>query len=1317
MFKPAIVKTKSKPHFLPGNRSPRPGFALVVTLVLMVLLSILALGLLSLASVELRTSGVSKHDAIARQNALLAMQLAIGELQKHLGPDKRTSANAELVDALFEDTNPHWVGAWNTEGGFRTWLVSGNEQTIVPADPTQDATSAAHNPGAVLATGTISDPGVILVGAASAGEASTPGSPDNKHHVVAPAVALRSPDSSLLGRYAWWVGDEGGKANLAAAVEKLPAASADVSEHLMHFASSPNRGFPSLGEPWKRWLPDGPNPLLVNSDGKFPSRRQVTLADGALVEEMKEHFHDFTVTSAGVMSDSNQGGLKKDLSIAFEIPEEDFEKSEFTRVLVSGEPDQDLAFATDHDTPGGRAIYSSSSLKGRSTKTAVNYRDPSWDASFVYRGPTFDQLRDHYQLYRRVEDPFGSDASIQAQTYSPGSLDMSYNTAKTNTLWHDFHGAQFQWNSNDLAQGENDAVEDIIQHGNNSPAIRIRPLTTELVPEVQHHAYTMALQSYKEGGDPPGYSRMRLFVHPYFTLYNPYNVEITSPPISITVARAEVAAKFELQGDPPTDIGTKKTVWLATLYPVDSTSGGDAVTSGYQSQGHILSDSGSSAYAPDAIRLRPGEIKLYTISGNKPFDMDTLAALNRSDRILSFQAVDPSSPGQLFRTGMYKELRYRYDDVLTPPDADKEPDPYLVPDGIPFKLTVDNAKYIEKGGRGDRPPLGSNGNEFYELSWSMESPGGTSDSVRKVRTFNGTYWLGEPINNDSPLYLNTSEIAGDVNAADGGNKRFVGQTDNFWKPTKGGVNSDSNISLATHNHRAPVQSNSGTGGQGPNATRGPATWEGTAELLDGGAPNLNLRFWGSSTDPAVGGQDYVTLFEVPRVPLTSIAEFTQANLSRAYTAPAYALGNSYASPYIPAEDLWWRSGAASNASADRMWTLDDSYIFNEALFDSYFFSSLNPGLDGNSWNNRLPESSVRLGSGDPTKTSPLQTRLDAWRTKAEKLLNPHIRFILPSGKSVEDAEDDLDLGKAYSETQESLESAEDIRPHNAIASYILNTGAFNVNSTSVPAWRAMLAGQRDAAVSYFMNTGSLDVNKEDEETPFQRTSPGAEDQATGDDRNLWNGYRSLSDADIDGLAQAIVVEVKRRARDRGPGKAGRPFTTLAEFINRKQAPPSDPSSLKGILQTALDDKLNDPASLTGYSAAGAQSQHVTKKKTSPGETVTIPYVNPGALAASTIAGAPQWLMQSDILENIGQRLSARSDTFVIRAYGESISAEDNQVGGRAWLEATVQREPGFVDSANDPALPLTSPGLTEANKNYGRRFRIISLQWLSPQEL
>ncbi len=63
------------------------GFALVVTLTLMVLLSILALGLLSLSSVALRTTGIRSDASIARANARVALSLAIAEIQKHAGPD------------------------------------------------------------------------------------------------------------------------------------------------------------------------------------------------------------------------------------------------------------------------------------------------------------------------------------------------------------------------------------------------------------------------------------------------------------------------------------------------------------------------------------------------------------------------------------------------------------------------------------------------------------------------------------------------------------------------------------------------------------------------------------------------------------------------------------------------------------------------------------------------------------------------------------------------------------------------------------------------------------------------------------------------------------------------------------------------------------------------------------------------------------------------------------------------------------------------------------------------------------------------------
>jgi hypothetical protein len=87
--------------------------ALVVTLSLMILLTILAVGLLSLSAVSLRTTTQAQDQQTARANARLAMMIAIGELQKTLGPDQRVSAPADLAHP--SATMPHWVGVYGNK--------------------------------------------------------------------------------------------------------------------------------------------------------------------------------------------------------------------------------------------------------------------------------------------------------------------------------------------------------------------------------------------------------------------------------------------------------------------------------------------------------------------------------------------------------------------------------------------------------------------------------------------------------------------------------------------------------------------------------------------------------------------------------------------------------------------------------------------------------------------------------------------------------------------------------------------------------------------------------------------------------------------------------------------------------------------------------------------------------------------------------------------------------------------------------------------------------------------------------------------------
>ena len=91
------------------------GFALVVTLSLMILLTVIAVGLLSLSAISLRSSSQSMAQSEARSNAKLALMLAIGELQKTMGPDQRISASGAITDTDSSKVkNPHWTGVWDS---------------------------------------------------------------------------------------------------------------------------------------------------------------------------------------------------------------------------------------------------------------------------------------------------------------------------------------------------------------------------------------------------------------------------------------------------------------------------------------------------------------------------------------------------------------------------------------------------------------------------------------------------------------------------------------------------------------------------------------------------------------------------------------------------------------------------------------------------------------------------------------------------------------------------------------------------------------------------------------------------------------------------------------------------------------------------------------------------------------------------------------------------------------------------------------------------------------------------------------------------
>ncbi len=382
---------------------------------------------------------------------------------------------------------------------------------------------------------------------------------------------------------------------------------------------------------------------------------------------------------------------------------------------------------------------------------------------------------------------------------------------------------------------------------------------------------------------------------------------------------------------------------------------------------------------------------------------------------------------------------------------------------------------------------------------------------------------------------------------------------------------------------------------------------------------------GGASNTTVGGQPHAMIYDVPRSPLVSIGQFQHAQLSRYSFEPGFIVGNSYADMKIPLD-----ATVANNFNDfSGHHVSDTSYEVNKRLWDDFYFSTLILDYQGST------------GSAFDTVYSYTQ--------KPFSLANPRMEFV----PEASDASLDKMITAAASKLPE------------VISSRIRIAGAFNINSTSKTAWKAVLSSMGASEFPRIAPTNptAAPVWKNPKGTRFSRfghvaTADAFTKGGDGQKPAFWLGWRELDADELDKLAQAIVDEVKARG----------PFRTLAGFINRDPSASNIEHRRKGALQAAIDRKVN----------AGLSSSISDQPATKPSG----PFSD-ASNGESQAVGHAGYLMQGDVLQSLGPILQARSDYFRVRAYGEVRDASGKVIAS-ASCEAFVQRGTNYVDLLRTP---------------------------------
>lgn len=1222
---------------LSKNRRPRRrhlrGFALVISLSLMVLLTVLAVGLLGLSSITLRSSSQGDAMAMARANARLGLMLALGQLQKHAGPDQRITARADILDK--NSANPHLTGVWQSwqikpdappspseyksarTDKFLGWLAS-DEDGKANGD-LDFAGKAATNPATLWGKGALGD------------------SAPTKDHVTASKVAFSSKD----GSFAWAVMDEGVKARINTPfVEETTSQGMQTAQ--LGSGVRPNAGAIEHLDGLKRsFFVHGSQDFATIEKGI--TRLNFGLASDTLSSGTRDTLqgltHDVTSHSMGLFTDVAAGGLKEDFNL-----------------LTNGS-----SLPTGYS---GKGVYTS-----RLNVTGPS--DPRWeslhqlaklykDTSRLTKVGTMPVAKS--QIPAGWKAAAGSDPNTgvpgTTQRTPPAGLVLMPSVAKVQVV--------FSLLTRDIY---------------NYPKVSDTAPKPSQSKTEEENSELHGPWGKNFAGSSYDYL-LHLLYTPVVTLHNPYNVALEFNEVKIVFGNVPFALQVFRNGQSQ----TKEPAPLDTMFYSQSETGSLAKRFGMtlKTNGGTLT---SPAVGSGTFRLLPGEVMLFSpyIDPNRTWkdeysnrtfsDWDTGSGAVRTLTINGLPGWRGDGIGfdLDWFCPSYKSLR----------TTDKE---------------VDGGVSMNRGGC-----IGAKASDQFSVKFAPLSVEALSKNKFTVEMF------AKPVGSSAQVSSGVIEM--DYESAKGLQDSLLGPNGTITFPKD---NATINT-MAMHSHSltkikdintvkpfavVSAQAKTSYGGMNPDGEDGklgtkpwcfahavagassqkvvtehPAnhSHEFSIQELQNGTNNL-LQF-----DPKTGRGNFITgltgntglkfgvLYDIPVAPLQSLSQLNAANPggSSGYL-PRFAqpIGNSWAHPLINSSEM------ITNNTAGKL--LDHSFLLNLALYDHFYFSG-------------LADQTGTFG----TSGRVAQTIADEF-VAGTPLSDPRLIPYSPDGRPQAEFKDDVAASNAYTK----------------IGAWQMINGPFNINSTSIPAWKAMLGSIHDQKALFNLinktnKTSALsDLPVTDEGDNEARISrfrlPAGLSEKDGGEpgESYWLGAREYTDAELEHLAEEIVEQVRLRG----------PFLSMADFVNRRLG--TDETAQRGALQQAIDDsQINDE--LATDSNAGFEILEANVKKYN--------YRNIEAGTGDSYQGAPGYLSQADLLTVLGNAATPRSDTFTIRASGEA-KDKNGKVLAVAWCEAVVQRFPEFIDRVDKTDAVIASLS-SNANKSFGRRFEMVSFRWLTRDEI